>query len=73
MARQEIKTSIKLGHDNGMKDGKQQISYQSFTDIVRSADDADILKFSKAIDNLSEKEVILTFNIAEDEVRPDHP
>ena len=68
MARQQIKTAIKLGYDNGMKDGKQQISYQSFSDIKRNATDANIISFSNAINALSNKDVLLTLNIMEDEI-----
>lgn len=68
MAREQRKTSVKLGYDNGMKDGKQQISYQSFTDVKRNAADASILAFSNAINALSEKDVILTLNLMEDEI-----
>ena len=68
MAREQSKTSIKLGYDNGMKDGKQQISYQSFTDVKRTAADANIMTFSTAIDALSNKEVLITLNIMEDEI-----
>lgn len=66
--REHRKTSVKLGFDNGMKDGRQQISYQSFTDIKRNADDASILAFSNAINALSKKDVILTLNLMEDEI-----
>ena len=69
MAREQIKTSVKLGYDNGMKDGKQQISYQSFSDIKRTATDANILAFSDAVDALSKKDVLLTLNIMEDEIK----
>ena len=68
MAREQIKTSVKLGYDNGMKDGKQQISYQSFADVKRAASDTNIISFSNAINALSSKEVLLTLNIMEDEI-----
>ena len=68
MAREQRKTSIKLGYDNGMKDGKQQISYQSFTDVKRTAVDANIMSFSNAINALSKKDVLITLNIMEDEI-----
>ena len=68
MAREQIKTSVKLGYDNGMKNGKQQISYQSFSDIKRTATDQNIISFSNAINALSAKEVLTTLNIMEDEI-----
>lgn len=66
MARDQLRTSVKLGYDNGMKDGKQQISYQSFTDVKRTATDANIITFSNAINALSKKNVLITLNIMED-------
>ena len=69
MSREQIKTSVKLGYDNGMVDGKQKYSYQSFSDVKRDAADANILTFSDAIDALSKKDVLLTLNIMEDEIK----
>ena len=68
MAREQIKTVVKLGFDNGMQDGKTQIRYQSFSNIKRTATDSKIVEFTSAINNLSEKEVIYVFNIMEDEI-----
>ena len=66
--REQRKTAIKLGFDNGMKDGKQQIRYQSFSNIKRTATDSTIVEFTTAIANLSKKDVITVFNIMEDEI-----
>ena len=68
MAREQTKTSVKLGYDNGMKDGKQQISYQTVPDIKRTATDQNIIAFSNAINALSKKNVLITLNIMEDEI-----
>lgn len=69
MAREQIKTAVKLGYDNGIVDEKQRYSYQSFSDVKRDAADANILTFSDAIDALSKKDVLLTLNIMEDEIK----
>ena len=68
MARRQIKNAIKLGFDNGMKDGKQQISYQSFGDINRTATEQDIAHFVLAIDNLTKKDKMIVLNLTEDEI-----
>ena len=68
MARLQTKTTVKLGFDNGMKDGKQQVRYQTFPNVKRASTDANIMQFSNAIHALSDKEVLLTLNIMEDEI-----
>ena len=69
MSRILKKTTVKLGFDDGMKDGKLQIRYQSFPNVKRTATDASILQFSNAINSLSDKEVYVTLNLMEDEIR----
>ena len=66
--REHIKTAIKLGFDNGMKDGKQQIKYQSFSNVKRTATELHMLVLANAIDDLSDRDVISILNITEDEI-----
>ena len=68
MARLQKKTTVKLGFNAGMKDGKQQVRYQTFQNVKRAATDANIMKFSNAIHGLSDKDVLTTLNILEDEI-----
>lgn len=52
------KRLLKLEKDNGVVDGKQRLSTQSFSDIKADATDENLYAVSTAIDALSSKEVL---------------